>query len=638
MNPDETQRLIESTAQLTTTYLGTRTSQLGLEESVGLDDEKRLTHVLSLGQTGTGKTQLMLHAALQDAHKGYGFCMVIPKGNAVDEVLAKLPEERLDDVVYLNPGQTPVTPINVLEPHVTEAMTPAQKENQKEIIVADLIDLFKRQSEHWGDRFGRVLETLLRAHLDRNIYHGETNTLVDVFRCVVTDDALVELINRIDDPVVREQLVRIREDMSSYEMEPLQRRLNDFIMNPTIRTVIAAAESGVDFREVVNDQRIVLVDVQKGEVGDTVSKLVGSIVITKIWAAAQSRVTVPEAEREPFYLYVDEVHNLAGEGSNFKKILGEAREYRLGCWLATQYLHQLDTAMRRAVSNNCRTKIVFDPSGTEDLGHIDRMLKGVDKPQLTMLGNYRAAVQMPADHEHRQAVVLDTYPPWEADRSDVDSLKQELVAGPASGTDHVLGQEMSMGRGASAGQETHLELLGAAKEYLEAEGAMVTLLYQDGDSKPDGHVIEGEEISHLEAEVSTLSRPVKVLRNVQRAAAADRDVVFVVKAGDATKLENIVTDPVNRRGDGHEDEGGSFDYYTDEDGEPFTAVTDIHDVAYRILEVDGNGRVVEPGGDVDAECPELASADRSELEAFCLYRDEAGFCAKLEEPCTLQEG
>ena len=312
MNAEEVKNLIESTENLNTTYLGSRQSQLGVEENIGLQDDKRLTHVLNLGPTGHGKSQMLTHVALQDAEKDNGICIINPKGDLIDEFLAKLPQDRREDVIYINPAREPVTPINVLEPHVTEEMSEAQKENQKEIIVSDLIDLFKRQSENWGDQFGRVLETLLRAHLDLNIKEDAGKSLLDVFRCVVNQDSLTELIDETDDEIVREQLVRIKEDMTSYEMEPLQRRLNDFVMNPTIRRVIGPEESGLDFRNAVNNGKIVLVDIQKGEVGDTVSQLVGSIVITKIWAAAQSRVTQKQQERTPFFLYVDELQNFGG--------------------------------------------------------------------------------------------------------------------------------------------------------------------------------------------------------------------------------------------------------------------------------------------------------------------------------------
>lgn len=631
MNPEKTQTLIESTADLQTTYLGSRESNLGVEENIGLQDTKRLTHILNLGPTGYGKSQLLLHVALQDAEKNHGLAILNPKGGLINEFIAKLPEERLDDLIYINPAQEPVTSINVLEPQISEGMTLAQKENQKEIIVSDLIDLFKRQSENWGDQFGRVLETLLRAHIDLNIKKQESNTLIDVFRCVIQTETLTELIDRVEDPVIREQLVRVKEDMSSYEMEPLQRRLNDFVMNPTIRRVIGAEESGLNFQKAVNNGKIILVDIQKGEVGDTVSELVGSIVITKIWAAAQSRVTQPIEKRTPFFLYVDELQNFAGEGSNFTKILSEAREYRLGCWLATQYLHQLDTEMRRAVTNNCRTKICFNPAGSEDLSKIAGMLQGIDKNTLTQLGKYRAIIQKPAEKNQRNATIFDTYPPWEADYSDVDQIKKAKAAATANQSSIALTQ--SLGQTPNAGKEKHQELLAEAKKKLEERGLQVNLLYQDaGDEKPDGHVhLPNGEIAHLEAENSTLSKPVKVLQNLKRAAEQGRETIFVVENGNGAKLKNIVDDPKNRRGNQYEDNQGSYSYYT-LDGEPFTEFELVKDAEYRIMELDEGLHEYE---EEEPDCPELEHSPREDLEQFCLYRENSGFCTALETQCVL---
>ncbi|RCU46998.1 type IV secretory system conjugative DNA transfer family protein [Haloplanus salinus] len=638
MNSEEVQNLIQSTENLTTTYLGSRESDLGVEENVGLSDEKRLTHVLNIGPTGYGKSQLLTHVALQDAEKDHGIAIVNPKGGLIDEFLAKLPEDREDDVVYINPAHDPVTPINVLEPHVSEEMSEAQKENQKEIIVSDLIDLFKRQSENWGDQFGRVLETLLRAHLDLNIKQNAGRSLLDVFRCVVNQDSLTELIDQTEDEIIREQLVRVKEDMTSYEMEPLQRRLNDFVMNPTIRRVIGPEESGVDFRKAVDNGKILLVDIQKGEVGETVSQLVGSIVITKIWAAAQSRVTQPTEERTPFFLYVDELQNFGGEGSNFTKILAEAREYRLGLWLASQYLHQLATDMRRAVTNNCRTKITFNPSGSEDETRIAGMFQDLSKTQLKALGKYRAAVQKPSEKSHNSATLFDTYPPWEADHSNVDNLKKQGTVAVSQGTSQVKASQ-SLGQGNNAGGDKHQELLAQAKKQLEERGFQVNLLYQDtGDDKPDGHVhLPDGDIAHLEAEHSTLSRPVKVLRNLKRAVKQDKEVFYVVQQGKAAKLQNIVEDPKNRRGNEYNDKNGGYSYYKDEDGEAFTEFEDLEDAEYRVIEIQGDNLKVHDEA-VEPECPELDANSRDDLEAFCLHREEDGFCTELEQQCVLLEG
>jgi len=637
MNPEETQTLIKSSGDLQTTYLGSRESNLGVEENIGLNDEKRLTHTLNVGPTGYGKSQLLTHVALQDAEKDHGLAIINPKGDLIDEFLTKLPEDRVEDIVYINPARDPVTPINVLEPQVTEEMSEAQRENQKEIIVSDLIDLFKRQSENWGDQFGRVLETLLRAHLDLNIQKNQGNSLLDVFRCVVNQDQLTQLIDDTDDQIIREQLVRVKEDMTSYEMEPLQRRLNDFVMNPTIRRVIGPEQSGVNFRDVVDDSKILLVDIQKGEVGETVSQLVGSIVTTKIWAAAQSRVTQPVEERTPFFLYVDELQNFGGEGSNFTKILSEAREYRLGCWLATQYLHQLATDMRRAVVNNCRTKICFNPDGSENETQIAGMFQGLSKNQLKALGKFRAAVQKPSKKSHNNAILFDTYPPWEPEDVDVDQLKKQGTAA-TSHTATELKASQSLGQGNNAGGDKHRELLAQSKKQLEERGFTVNLLYQDqGDNKPDGHVhLPNEEIAHLEAEHSTLSRPVKVLNNLQRAVEKDREVFYIVQQGKAAKLQNIVDDPKNRRGNQYQDDNGSYSYYTDENGEAFTQFEDLDDAEYRVIEITGEDLEVHDEA-VEPECPELGENSREDLEAFCLHRDEDGFCNELEQPCVLQE-
>jgi hypothetical protein len=438
----------------------------------------------------------------------------------------------------------------------------------------------------------------------------------------------------VNDPVTREQLFRVKEDMGSYEMEPLQRRLNDFIENRTIRKLASAEESSINFQEAVKEGRIVLVDIQKGEVGETVSNLVGSIVITKVWAAAQSRITQPPETREPFHLYVDELQNFAGEGSNFTKILGEAREYGLGCWLITQYVNQLDPAMRRAVINNCRTKLVFDPSDAENLNRITGMLRGLSKPELQSLGNYRAALQTPGDKQVREAVTFDTYPPWDPDRNRISQVKN--AAAPQTTAHTTVTTDQSLGNTANAGGEKHAQLLKHAKQELTDRGFHVNLLYQaQGDNKPDGHVHLPEDgIAHLEAEHSTLTKPAKVLKNLARAAEQNREVFFIVEPGNAVKLENIVSDPVNRRGSDHEDEHGEYSYYTDSDGEPVTDTEELREAEYRIIELrDDRFQEHEPTDTPD--CPLLDTNTEQELETFCMHRTNDGFCTELGQHCVL---
>lgn len=141
-----------------------------------------------------------------------------------------------------------------------------------------------------------------------------------------------------------------------------------------------------------------------------------------------------------------------------------------------------------------------------------------------------------------------------------------------------------------------------------------------------------DQIAHLEAEHSTLSKPGKVLKNLRRSHKADREVFFVVKEGKAAKLENIVSDPVNRRGNKHEDNQGSYSYYSI-DGEPISDVEEVKESEYRILELSGSE--LEEQEDIENKCPELEHNDREDLKSFCLYREEDGFCTALETQCVI---
>lgn len=143
------------------------------------------------------------------------------------------------------------------------------------------------------------------------------------------------------------------------------------------------------------------------------------------------------------------------------------------------------------------------------------------------------------------------------------------------------------------------------------------------------------EITHLEAEHSTLSKPGKVLKNLGRGLEENREVIFVIEEGKAAKLENIVSDPVNRRGNEHEDEEGSYSYYTDSNNEPVENVDELGEVEYRLMELQEDGLTEYEDG--EAECPELDHSDREDLENFCLYRGEDGFCSALETQCVLEK-
>jgi hypothetical protein len=613
MNPEQTRKRIQNCNGSTKILLGSNTSILGVEDQITVRDKHRVKHVLTTGATGAGKSQELVHVALQDAYKGDGLAVINSKGNLVDEFLAKLPENRYDDLLYVNPLEEPITGINVLEPSVGASASTAEKANQVEIIVSNLIQLFKRRSSNWGDRFGRVLATLLRAGINANIDHQARYTLLDIKHCVTDTTQLKGLIDQTRDPELRSQLVNIKDRLSDKELEPLVRRLNDFTENPVVRQVIADETSDIDFQAVLNQQKILVLDVRIGAVGNTVAELLASLVITKLWAAAQSRYN-QNRDCSPFYLFVDELQTFPSEGPHFAEILSKAREYRLGCWLTTQYLSQLPKPMRAAVKNNCRTKLVFDPSGSEDLSKLARMFHGIDQGQLTRLGDFRAIIQQPGTRRRSTATIVDTYPPWTPDDTDLDQLKDKATVA----TETALGQQPTLGKGMNAGKEEHTRLLSVARNELEDRGLRVQLLHQDaGDDKPDGRVhLPNGKIAHLEAEHATLSKPAKVLKNLQRAHENGCECIYVVKDGNAERLENILSDPVNRNGNQHRDENGGFNNYTDSEGNPFTGIEPLDDARYRIMEVRDNGLTLyKSQQEIDDSPP--AKQENTSFEELC---------------------
>jgi hypothetical protein len=265
------------------------------------------------------------------------------------------------------------------------------------------------------------------------------------------------------------------------------------------------------------------------------------------------------------------------------------------------------------------------------------MLQGIEAEQLTALGKYRAVMQTPTERSHQSAIIFDTYPPWTENRQTAEEIKEAVCMDYPDLADHTTDMTPEMGTTANAGGEFHAELLKAAQDHFITQGAQVNLLYQDaGDEKPDGTILRDSEIANLEAEHSTLTKPVKVLTNYKRAVENGRECVFVVERGQAMKLDNILTDPVNRRGTDHEDEDGTFAYYR-HDGEAFTDVELVDDGEYRIFEVRDDETLVEHDAETDAECPELEHNERESLESFCIYRDESEYCSEIGQQCVFAD-
>jgi DNA helicase HerA-like ATPase len=608
------------------TFLGTRISRYGVEEHIGINDRDRAMHTAVTGPTGTGKTNLLLWIALQDSYKT-GFAFLNPKGGAINRLIARLPENRIEEVIYINPNQGSLPGINLLNPEISGSMTPAEKAHQQKIVVSSVMEMFRRLTDEWGERWPRNLRSLLSAHVALNIHRGEKNTLLDVYRCVTDSRELEQLIERISDTVTQHQLEDLNR-LSRREKEPLKRRLSDLVENQTVRDMIVQPETNISFRDVLADQKILLVDVQDGRIGGWASSIIGSVVLTQLWTATAARSSLPAEKHPPYHILIDEIQEFVREADHVRRMLSQCREFNVSITAATQYLDDLDTTMEKAVLNNTSTKVVFSPGASKDLNTFSTVMNGISKDELRQLGKYRPAVQTPAEKTAPLTVLIDTYPPWNTNPETVEQRRQKLHSHQKKEKEKT---GIDLGDGANAGGKRHRQLLTTAKDQLEDRGFLVDLIRQgNAEEKPDGRVLLGDNtVAQLEAEHSTLSKPGKVLKNLRRGHKQGREVFFVVEEGQASKLEEIVSDPVNRRGNEHQDEQGSYSYYR-LDGEPVADIEELQEAEYRVLELTGIGLEEQD----EQECPEVGNQDREDLENFCLYRED-GFCAALETPCVL---
>jgi len=336
-----------------------KTNFRGAERTFGIRTEDRRQHTYVIGKTGTGKTNLLKNLAFQDIQSGAGLAIVDPHGSFVEEVLEKIPDNRLDDVIYFNPSDSDFPlGFNVLE-------VPDPK--YKHLVASDLMGIFtKIWANVWSSRMEYILNNCVLALLDT-----PGTTLLGIPRLLVDKDYRRIIIDNLKDPVVRSFWVQEYESWQDrFRQEaiaPIQNKVGQFLSSSFVRNIVGQPKSAFNVQEVMNQRKILLVNVAKGRIGEDNAALLGAMLITKIQLAAMERVRIPEDERRDFYLYVDEFQNFATD--SFANILSEARKYRLNLVIAHQYIGQLvtdtTTKVRDAVFGNCGTLISFRVGATD---------------------------------------------------------------------------------------------------------------------------------------------------------------------------------------------------------------------------------------------------------------------------------
>ena len=336
-----------------------KTNFRGSERVFGIKTKDRRQHVYVIGKTGTGKTTLIKNMVLQDIRLGKGVGIIDPHGEFVEEVASQIPPERTNDVVYFNPvdSEYPIG-FNVLE---------VADQKYKHLVVSDLLGIFtKIWANVWSARMEYILQNCIMALLDT-----PGTTLLGIPRLLVDKDYRQKIIANVKDPVVKSFWVHEyetwRDQFRNEAIVPIQNKVNQFLNTSFIRNIVGQAKSTLNISEIMNEGKILLVNVSKGKIGEDNSALLGAMIITKVQLAAMERVRIPEEERQDFYLYVDEFQNFATD--SFANILSEARKYRLDIIIAHQYVGQLvtdvSTKVRDAVFGNVGTMIAFRVGATD---------------------------------------------------------------------------------------------------------------------------------------------------------------------------------------------------------------------------------------------------------------------------------
>ncbi|MFA5961990.1 MAG: type IV secretion system DNA-binding domain-containing protein [Parcubacteria group bacterium] len=390
------------------------------ERVFGIKEDDRRRHMYIIGKTGMGKSNLLENMAIQDIRNGKGVCVVDPHGEFAEKMLRAVPANRINDVVYFNPSDTefPVA-FNILE---------AVDEDKKNLVASGMMGVFKKiWPDVWSSRMEYILNNAILALLD---YPG--STLLGVNRMMSDKDYRKRVYTKITDPVVKafwiNEFDKWEDKFRKEAVAAIQNKVGQFLSYTLVRHIIGQPKSTIDMREIMDNQKILIVNLSKGRIGEDAMRLLGGMIITKIQLAAMSRVDIPENDRKDFYLYVDEFQNFATE--SFSNILSEARKYRLALILAHQYINQLifdgNATVRDAIFGNVGTIVSFRV-GAEDAEALEKEFDPVFlMNDIVNLSKYDIYLKLMIDGIAGDAFSARTLPP--ADISDTIDGEQKVIA------------------------------------------------------------------------------------------------------------------------------------------------------------------------------------------------------------------
>ena len=362
----------------------------GVKKPIRLSTNDRRRHTYIIGQTGTGKSVLLENLAFQDMMDGRGFALIDPHGDLVEDLLGKVPKERVEDIIYFNPGDM-TNPIGL-------NMFEFDHPDQKDFLVQESINMLYGLYDpgHTGI-VGPRLEHIFRNAALLLMSDPNGGTFIDIPKLLIDDEFMKSKLKHVTDQTVLDFWTKEWPDSqkSSESGEVVSwvvSKFGPFISNDSMRNIIGQTKSGFNLREIMDNKKILLVNLSKGRMGELNSKLLGIIFVMKFQAAAMSRADTPENQREDFSLYVDEFQNFATE--SFESILSEARKYRLNLILGNQFMTQLTDKIREAIIGNVGTVISGRIGITDAEILVKKFSPTFDAEDLTKMPNYQSVTSV----------------------------------------------------------------------------------------------------------------------------------------------------------------------------------------------------------------------------------------------------
>jgi type IV secretory pathway TraG/TraD family ATPase VirD4 len=330
------------------TFIG-RTNFRNEQKLFGIRRTDRRAHMYVIGKTGTGKSTLLETLIRQDIRSGEGLLLIDPHGDLVEKVRARIPESRKDDLIYFDvPDSAAPLGFNPLERVPPES---------RPLAASGILEVFKKLwAEFWGPRSEHILRNALLALLDQ-----PQATLADVLRLFDDRDFRQHVAGRVANPQVRNFWLREYEGYTArFRVEaiaPIQNKVGAFLANPISQRILTRERSSFDLRQVMDEGKLLLVNLAKGKTGEDTVALIGALLVTKAGLAALNRAEVAEEDRRDFYVYLDEFQSFTT--LSLANMLSELRKYCVGMILAHQYISQLDSQIRDAILGNAGTIISF---------------------------------------------------------------------------------------------------------------------------------------------------------------------------------------------------------------------------------------------------------------------------------------